>query len=82
MDVQNFENLQKSQDLGIFLSDLFESTTFIGPFFPEFYGDSFCFFTKSLKIFFFHFSKIWFFQIKKSEIPRYGISCAMLPPLH
>ena len=48
--------------------------------FPEFYGDSFCFFIKSLKIFFFIFQKSDFFKLKKSEIPRYGISCSMLPP--
>ena len=62
MDVRNFENLQKSQNLGTFLSDPFESTTFVRPFFVMFMVIFFAIF-KIIQNIYIYFSKIWFFEI-------------------
>ena len=67
MDVRNFENLQKSQNLRTFLSDLIESTTNIGPFFVKFMVILLCDF-RIIQNIFFNFSKICFFTLKKVYI--------------
>ena len=72
MDVQNFETLQKSQNLGIFLSDLFESTTFIRLFFLNFMVIVFVF-HKIIKSIFFIFQKSVFLKLEKPQILRFGI---------
>ena len=48
--------------------------------FPEFYGDSFCFFIKSLKIFFFIFQKSDFFKLKKVKYRAMAFLALCYPP--